>query len=180
MNDRSQSDDAKVQAFSRLLVANQRRIYGFILTLVHDRAAADDILQDVSSLLWEKFDRFEPGTDFAAWAMSIARLTIFNWRRRQKKLPLTLDDQQLVLLADAAVTVSCEFEDRIHALRQCLQDLNNDNRDLLTERYEMKRPVASIAERLGKSRVTVHKRLNRIHTLLLDCIKGKLEPASVT
>jgi hypothetical protein len=49
----STHDDDQVQLFSRLLVANQRRLYGFILTLVHDRAAADDILQDVSSLLWQ-------------------------------------------------------------------------------------------------------------------------------
>ena len=60
-------DDETIQAFSRLLVANQRRIYGFILTLVHDRSAAEDILQDVSALLWQKYDKFEPGTDFAAW-----------------------------------------------------------------------------------------------------------------
>ena len=39
----SANDDETVQAFSRLLVANQRRISGFFLTLVHDRAAAEDI-----------------------------------------------------------------------------------------------------------------------------------------
>ena len=79
-----ENDDETVQAFSRLLVANQRRIYGFILTLVHDRAAAEDILQDVSALLWQKFDKFERGTDFAAWGMAVSRLTILNWRRKQK------------------------------------------------------------------------------------------------
>ncbi len=76
----STHDDDKVQLFSRLLVANQRRLYGFILTLVHDHAAADDILQDMSSLLWQKFDKFEPGTDFAAWGMAVSRLTIFDRR----------------------------------------------------------------------------------------------------
>lgn len=168
-------EDERVQQFSRLLVANQRRIHGFILSLVHDRAAAADILQDVSVLLWEKFDRFEPGTDFAAWGMSISRLTILNWRRRQKQVPLPLEDELLAILSDESIKVSCEYEDRRVALGQCVQSLSNENRELLVARYEMDRPVSGIAERLGRSRVAVYKRLARIRGLLLDCIHDRLQ-----
>jgi RNA polymerase sigma-70 factor (ECF subfamily) len=175
----STHDDDQVQLFSRLLVANQRRLYGFILTLVHDRTAADDILQDVSSLLWQKFDKFEPGTDFAAWGMAVSRLTILNWRRMQKKVPLPLDDQQFALLADEAVAVSCQHEARQLALRECLQKVDVSGRELLASRFEMSRSVTSIAEQLGRSRVAIYKRLNRIQSLLLDCINEIMqeEPA---
>lgn len=172
---RSTHDDEQVQLFSRLLVANQRRLYGFILTLVHDRAAAEDILQDVSSLLWQKFDKFEPGTDFAAWGMAVSRLTILNWRRKQKKVPLPLDDQQFALLADEAVAVSCQHESRQAALHDCLQNVDAAGRELLSSRFEMSRSVSLIAEQLGRSRVAVYKRLNRIQSLLLDCINEKLQ-----
>jgi RNA polymerase sigma-70 factor (ECF subfamily) len=171
----STHDDDKVQLFSRLLVANQRRLYGFILTLVHDRAAAEDILQDVSSLLWQKFDKFEPGTDFAAWGMAVSRLTILNWRRKQKKVPLPLDDQQFALLADEAVAVSCQHEARQAALHECLQNVDASGRELLASRFEMSRSVTSIADQLGRSRVAIYKRLNRIQSLLLDCINEKLQ-----
>lgn len=171
----SPRDDEKVQLFSRLLVANQRRLYGFILTLVHDRAAAEDILQDVSSLLWKKFDKFEPGTDFAAWGMAVSRLTILNWRRKQSKVPLPLDDQQFALLADEAVAVSCQHESRQVALKECLQNVDAAGRELLVARFEMSRSVTSIAEQLGRSRVAVYNRLNRIQSLLLDCINDKLQ-----
>ena len=167
-------EDERVQQFSRLLVANQRRLHGFILSLVHDRAAAADILQDVSVVLWEKFDRFEPGTDFAAWGMSIARLTILNWRRRQTKVPLPLEDELLAILADEAIKLSCEYEDRRVALGQCVQTLSVENQDLLVARYEMDRPVSGIAQRLGRSRVAVYKRLARLRGLLLDCINERL------
>jgi len=175
MNPQPSPGNARVQQFSRLLVTNQRRIHGFILSLVHDRAAAADILQDVSVLLWEKFDRFEPGTDFGSWGMSVAQRTIFNWRRRQKKVPLPLEDELLAILADEAIKVSCEYDDRRGALGQCLKDLSEENRNLLVARYEMDRPVSSIAERLGRSRVAVYKRLTRIRRLLLDCINGRLQ-----
>ena len=175
----TENDDETVQAFSRLLVANQRRIYGFILTLVHDRSAAEDILQDVSALLWQKFDKFERGTDFAAWGMAVSRLTILNWRRKQKTVPLPLDDQQFSLLADEAVAVSCEHEARQDALQTCLQEVDNSGRELLTARFEMARSVTSIADQLGRSRVAIYKRLNRIQSLLLDCINEKLSAEGV-
>lgn len=171
----STHDDDQVQLFSRLLVANQRRLYGFILTLVHDRAAADDILQDVSSLLWQKFDKFEPGTDFAAWGMAVSRLTILNWRRKQKRVPLPLDDQQFALLADEAVAVSCQHEARQVALGECLKKIDASGRELLASRFEMSQSVTSIAEQLGRSRVAIYKRLNRIQSLLLDCINEKVQ-----
>ena len=173
------NDDESVQAFSRLLVANQRRIYGFILTLVHDRAAAEDILQDVSALLWQKFDKFERGTDFAAWGMAVSRLTILNWRRKQKSVPLSLDDQQFALLADEAVAVSCQHEVRQNALKQCLREVDESARELLVARFEMSRSVTSIADQLGRSRVAIYKRLNRIQSLLLDCINRKLNTEGV-
>ena len=175
----SSDNDERVQQYSALLVANHRRIYGFILTLVHDRAAADDILQDVSSLLWQKFDKFEPGTDFAAWGMAVSRLTILNWRRKQKKVPLPLDDQQFALLADEAVAVSCQHEARQVALSECLKKIDASGRQLLASRFEMSQSVTSIAEQLGRSRVAIYKRLNRIQSLLLDCINEKVREEGV-
>jgi RNA polymerase sigma-70 factor (ECF subfamily) len=125
-------------------------------------------------VLWQKFDRFEPGTDFAAWAMSVARFTILNWRRKQKNVALPLDDQQFALLADEAVAVSCQYEERREALRTCMESLSSDNRQLLESRYELDQAVVGIAEKLGRSRVAIYKRLGRIQGLLLDCINEKI------
>ena len=166
--------DEQVEQFSRLLVANQRRLYGFILSLVHDRAAANDILQEVSAVIWRKFERFEPGTDFAAWAMSVARLSIFEWRRAQKNVPLPLDDDQFTRLADEVVAVSCEFEARREALAKCVRTLAASDRELLLARYFQDDPVTRIAGRLNQSRMAIYKRLNRIHRALLDCIQTRI------
>ncbi len=178
MADMSENDasgkDEQVEQFSRLLVANQRRIYGFILSLVHDRAATNDILQEVSAVLWRKFERFEPGTDFAAWAMSVARLNIFEWRRAQKYVPLPLDDDQFTRLADEAVAVSCEYEARREALAKCMQTLPASDRELILARYFQGDPVTRIAGRLERTRMAIYKRLNRIHCALLDCIQTRI------
>ena len=96
-------DSDLAASFSRLLIANQRRLYGFVYTLVQDHTATDEILQEVATVLLKKFDQFEPGTDFGAWAMKVSRFTVFEWRRKQAKLPLPMGEELFASIADKAV-----------------------------------------------------------------------------
>ncbi len=70
-------------------------------------------------ILWRKFDQFREGTDFAVWAMSVARYCSLNWRRKQARLPLPLEDEDLMRLADESVAVGCGLEDRRDDLQHC-------------------------------------------------------------
>lgn len=173
------SQPSSGEMFSRLLVANQQRIFGYIFSLVHDRQAAAEILQDVSMVLWRKFDRYEAGSDFAAWAMSVARLSIFEWRRRQSKLPLPLEDDELERLADESLSVGFDFEERLKALRDCLKQLAVSDQELLHERYTANEAMSHIADRISVSRVGLYKRLNRIHVSLLGCIQRKISESGI-
>lgn len=169
-----------VEEFSRLLMANQQRLFGFVYSLVHDSAATHDILQEVSTVLWRKFDQFEPGTDFGAWAMKIARFTVLNWRRQQAKLPLPLDEETLDALAEEAIEQSCQAEFREEALEHCLGKLDERDRGLLAERYDRDRPVVEIAKQEKRSRRAVYKHLTRLHGALLDCIETQLRKGAAS
>ena len=70
MADQRQSDECD---FGRLFVQHEARIYGYIRSLVVHRADAEDLLQETASMLWQKFHEFQPGSNFLAWAMSVAR-----------------------------------------------------------------------------------------------------------
>lgn len=163
------------ERFTRLLMANQRRIYAFVLSLVHDPAAADDVLQEVLGVLWRKFDQFREETDFAAWAMSAARLSVFEWRRRQAKLPLPLTDEELAILADEAEQLSGEFEARQTALRECLKKLGDKERRLLHSRYFLNESVAEMAAQAKYTPRAVYRALNKVHAMLLRCVRRTME-----
>jgi DNA-directed RNA polymerase specialized sigma24 family protein len=64
--------------FARLLTATHRRLYAFILALAANPADADDIMQETRGVLWRKLNDFEPGTDFASWAMAVARHVVMQ------------------------------------------------------------------------------------------------------
>jgi RNA polymerase sigma-70 factor (ECF subfamily) len=173
-----ETDDAPVpiergEAFTRLLVANQPRIYGFIYSLVADRAAADDVLQEVSTVLWRKFEDFEAGSNFNAWALKIARFSVLEWRRKQSRAPLPIDEETLTALADQAADMAeSEIEPMREALHLCLAKLPDRQRDLLRARYFDDESVQSIATRWQRTRMAIYKMLRKTHTALLGCIES--------
>jgi len=166
------------EEFSQHLLQSRHRLYGFIYSLVHDHSVVDDIFQEVARVLWRKFDRFDPETDFAAWAMSVARLSILEWRRKQKKVPLPLADETLMLLADDAVAISFENDERTEALHSCLPSLTEKQRALLRRRYQQKESVTNIAESSHITPRAIYKTLNHIHQQLHSCIRQKLSTPS--
>ena len=85
-------ETARQAEFVRLFSANQRRIQTFIFTLLPDRDQAQDVMQETSVVLWQKFDSFETGTDFTAWAFRIARLEVLSLVRRQQRARLVFDE----------------------------------------------------------------------------------------
>ena len=72
-------------SFVALFVKNQRRIYGYILTVVPDCNEADDLFQQTSLVLWEKADEFRPDGDFVRWACGIAFNVVRNWRVKKRR-----------------------------------------------------------------------------------------------
>src|SRR4051794_41905793 len=55
-----------------LMTRHQRQIFSYIYVLVHNRSDAEDLLQETSLVICEKFNEFKEGTDFVAWACQIA------------------------------------------------------------------------------------------------------------
>lgn len=66
------TDKTDQNEIMRLLAGQQRRLYGYVLTLITDPVAADDILQQTNLVVLQKADEFEVGTNFNAWASKIA------------------------------------------------------------------------------------------------------------
>jgi len=157
--------------FMELFLKHQRRIYGFILTLVPDRADADDLLQETCAFLWERFEEFEPGTNFGAWALSVARLKVLKSIEQKRYRPTPLADDLMTRIADEATRYADDADDRLDALRQCLDKLPPNDRELIRLRYNDEWRVEDVAVSIGRSASAVYKSLHRIHNLLLLCIE---------
>lgn len=159
------------QRFMRLFVANQNRVYGLILSLVPNWADADDIMQETSSVMWSKFDEFEPGTDFTAWALRIARYQVMAHLKTKRKQRARLSTETLEAIADRMSDAAMELDDRTAALNECIAKLNDRDQKIMRMRYEQGGSTRTVAERIDRSVDAVYKALNRIHHSLLICIR---------
>ena len=79
-----EQDRSFVASFVRLFQQYERGLYRYILSLVLNVAAADDISQNTSLLLWEEFGRFDLNTDFGAWARTIAYYQVLKYRQTRE------------------------------------------------------------------------------------------------
>lgn len=168
-------NDERGELYSQLLIANRHRIYGFIYSLLQNHQSSEDLMQEVSMVLWRRFDQFEEGTDFAVWAFSVARYCSLNWRRKQARLPLPLEDEDLMRLVDESVSVGCEMADHRDELQHCLGKLPEKLRKILWSRYQKDERAIEIAEKQGLSVRSVYLFLEKAHSLLLGCIKQRMK-----
>ena len=160
--------------FGLLFVQHQGQIYGYIRTLAVDRHDADEVLQETAAVLWKKFDQFEPGTNFLAWALAVAHREARSYLRQKHRQGHLLSDSLAELVAADTVHQGAELAGVHEALAGCLGRLADGDRDLIRQRYQREGNIRTLAEHLGRPASTVYNALARIHRKLLNCIQRQL------
>jgi len=160
--------------FFHLFMANQNRVYAYILVFVPHGPDADDIMQETATVMWEKFETFTPGTDFARWARKIAYHKILDHRKKRGRQHVVFSDELLSLLVEEAEAVLDQTNPRLDALRFCLRRLRREDRRLVRRHYEDGATIKSIAEQADRSVQGLYKVMVRIHNQLRDCVNLRL------
>ena len=70
-------------AFERLYRANSGRVFALCIRMVGDRAAAEELTQDVFVRAWEKLGQFRGDSSFSTWLHRLAVNVVLNARKQQ-------------------------------------------------------------------------------------------------
>lgn len=170
--------DDRDSHFVTLLTANQLPVMLYARSLMPGEAAAQDVAQQANAKIWEKRAEFEPGTNFKAWAFSIVRFEVLNYRKQQARdarLVFSADLQQ-VMAADLA-EASDDVQQRHEALKECLRKLRPQDRQLLLHRYASQGTLQDYAGLVGRSAGGLKVTLHRLRSALLTCIETRLNSA---
>lgn len=161
----------RMAEFVELYSGNYPRLQYYVMTLLPGANDAADVLQETSLVLWRKFDSFQSGTNFFAWACKIARLQAMKYRARQGRSAKLFELHVMELLADEASDDQYGRTPPLPTLRSCLDKLSADEKSLILRRYLPGMSVKVLATELGRSANSVSHTLGRIRRLLLECIK---------
>ena len=161
------------QEFLKHLLQHQNDIRAFIGSLVRDRHQRDDIFQDVALILWKKFDQYDRGRSFGAWARGIAVRRVLQSFAGSKRIPVPLSPEAIEAVA-AVYEEAVSPLDEEEALNHCLDQLPEKSRYLVAMRYERGMKLREMADYLCRSLDSVHKALSRIRVGLRKCIEKQL------
>jgi RNA polymerase sigma-70 factor, ECF subfamily len=165
----------KQSRYIELLNASQSRLFAYLYAHVLNMADAEDLYQQVAIVLWQKFDQFEPGTDFGSWGIRVAELTIKNFLRGKRRSKIFFSEEVLQRIVERQAQISQDAaEARTEALQSCLKRLPPRDRDLVDRCYSGEFKIKEIADDEGRSPGAVYTALCRIRQALLACIERKI------
>ncbi len=162
-------------AIVALLAEHQVAMRLYVSSLMPGDPSAADVLQQANATLWKKRGDFELGTNFKAWAFSIARFEVLNYRKQKARDARFVFSEDLEnVIAEELPERAHEFDNRRAALTSCLAKLKDSDRELILHRYFKRAPLAEYAAQAGRSVGGLKVTLHRIRNVLQKCIESSL------
>ncbi|NNE90575.1 MAG: sigma-70 family RNA polymerase sigma factor [Verrucomicrobiales bacterium] len=158
--------------FVRLWTRHQAEVGRYVYSMIPRSADAAEVLQDVSVLLWKKWDKYDPERPFVPWAIRFAYLEVLKWRQKLAREKLVFSDSLLELLHERHDEEAALMEVRRKALDSCLGKLTEQQRKWVSLRYGRHGAVKEEAEKTGISMHKIYYALEKIRTQLLDCVES--------
>jgi RNA polymerase sigma-70 factor, ECF subfamily len=146
-------------AMQVLFARHHVRIYRFVLRLLRDEMAAEDIIGEVFLDVWRQAGRFEGRSAVSTWLIAIARFKALSLLRKRRDD--SLDEQ----MADSLEEPSDDPEravtkqDKGEKLRQCLAGLSREHREIIDLVYYHEKSVEEVAQIVGIPENTVKTRM---------------------
>ena len=169
---RAMPSDSSDEQFVTLLVANQSRVFRFLMTLLPRREDAEDLFQQTSLTLWRNREKYDPAAgDFASWACAIAHNHVRNFRRKESTRRNILSGEIERMLIETRTVNSSLMDEWHRALGQCLQRLTPHQRHIVEDCYGGESRIKDAASGTGRTPNALYKILRGIRSLLHDCIR---------
>jgi RNA polymerase sigma-70 factor (ECF subfamily) len=164
-----QSREGNLEAFDRLVLKYQDRIYGTALQILGNREDANDIAQETFVKAYTKLDTFRQEAAFSTWliriAMNLAKSKL-RWKKLRNFIPFireTEEGEEELQVPDKGpgpqeILVQREFQEQ---LRNALARLPEEYREAIILRDIQGLSYDEIAGVLGIQSGTVKSRINR-------------------
>jgi RNA polymerase sigma-70 factor, ECF subfamily len=167
------------EEFIALLNGSHALLLRYVMSLVANRHDAEDVLQRAGMIMWRRFDTFDSGTDFIAWATTVCFYEARNFLRTVGRARVTFDDRLLEILAAERALDVRRWNPRLAALEACLEKLDASGRELVEAVYTQGLDTTEVARRRSLAVQTIYNKLNFIRRALAECVERRLAEAAL-
>jgi len=169
----SPSADDHVLLVQQLFVKYQMAIRSFAIGLTGDFTAAEDVVQETFLTVTKKAADFRPDTSFISWALTIARLKVYENSRATRRFSRQVLESLAASLPRLEVEPPAAADDRIGRLLECIEELAPKAREVLRLRYLAEHGPGEIAGLLGRTVAGVNATLVKSREALRLCMARK-------
>ena len=136
---------------------------------------AEELTQDVFLKAFQQLSSFKAESSFSTWIYRIATNLAISAVRKKRNDVLRLDDSVFANLSDTQVdeALEDESEEQVERLQQAMNQLEADERALITLYYLEEKPLAEVAFILGMTEGNAKVKLHRIRKKLYVLIKNQ-------
>lgn len=150
-----------------------KKVFGFCVTRVGNRAAAEDITQEIFLKLVSRIELFDPKKgDFIVWFWQMARNTVIDHYRRQKEMSFTDLENEEGVFDIAGDNPQNTYDDRLkrEKLNKLLKSFTEEEQEIFRLRFlgelSYKEMVGVLEKSEGALRVAVNRLKKKIKTNL--------------
>lgn len=151
-----------------------RQLFRFLYNMTHQTELSEDLVQNVFIRMLKYNDGFMGYGEFKTWMYRIARNTVYDHFRKEKKTPSLMDvkDYETSIPGEQFTDGPLEKEQELKLLEAAMEKLSTENRELLVLcRYEELKyhEIAKILDTTeGAIKVRIHRALNQLKSYYLQ------------
>ena len=152
-----------------------QQVFVLIDRIVACQEDAEELTQDVFLKAFQQLSSFKAESSFSTWIYRIATNTALSVVRKKKDEVVRLEDSAFANLSDSQVDEALEddSEEQLQRLQRAMEQLDADERALISLYYMEEKPLVEVAFILGLTEANVKTKLYRLRKKLYILIKNQ-------
>ena len=142
-----------------LFARHNVRIYRYVVRLLRDEMAAQDVIGDVFLDVWRQAARFEGRSAVSTWLIAIARFKALSVMRKRREDGLDDETADSIEEPSDDPELAATKRDKGEKLRRCLAGLSPEHREIIDLVYYHEKSVEEVAQIVGIPENTVKTRM---------------------
>ena len=167
--------NGKTEQYEYFLDRYGQQVFVLVDRIVSCQEDAEELTQDVFLKAFQQLSSFKAESSFSTWIDRIAINVAISAVRKKRNDVLRLDDSVFANLSDTQVdeALEDESEEQVERLQQAMNQLEADERALITLYYLEEKPLVEVAFILGLTEGNAKVKLHRIRKKLYVLIKNQ-------
>ena len=168
--------------FEALVREHAPMLTAYLRAALGDTPDVDDVFQETMIVAWRRLDDFDQTRPFGQWLRGIAKRLLLAHHRQRRRRPCdsaTLDHLD-GRMGQLAACTGDTWEDKLEALRSCIQTLPEPYLQVIRLRYFQRLAIRQVSEMAALSDAAVKKRLQRARERILGCLQTKIPSAEAS